>query len=539
MQKSIRFIPSRWVVRISAVASMALIPACSMPASFRQQPDHVFSARSPQELDPQHAGNASTAQARYPDQASLKSADPGALTDSARTTQSASVSGKPTVTAAVSAEPVTTFSASTAPAASPATAAATLPAADAAPVQIASADIASADEVNPFAEFEKPASAATPEEKPAAPAISQVSAKTETADLNEFRLASYQPDSHPAGIQRATFIASEPRQECPPDAQMSNRMETIAAGPMADLFPDEYVFDGGDRDIPVHFRAGDRGGLESEDTVAEFSDHTGANRIKPSNRVAIYSPRFGSIRTVTNLETDTKIDMVAGTRDALGAGNLKTGLRGEETVRSTGLVELDSRNRVDELETALPPSQASKTDTPILSRKVDIGHEDRKYTGAGELGKLDTPIISEQMQNAVVWTRNLFPQITVSTSTTIELTSSFKLHEAVSVEDQRKTKGDLQIIKLADRATAQSGDTVKFTIEFRNVGDFDVYDVRITDNLTPRLQYVEGSAAIDEKNPGEVTVTPNGEGSHILIFKLDNALKGHTEGQITFEARVR
>ena len=97
----------------------------------------------------------------------------------------------------------------------------------------------------------------------------------------------------------------------------------------------------------------------------------------------------------------------------------------------------------------------------------------------------------------------------------------------------------MHIVKLADRELAQSGDTITFTIRFENTGDFDVYDVAIVDNLTPRLDYVGGSAQIDEKHPGEVTVEPNGEGSSILTFRLDKPLKGHETGTITFEATVR
>ena len=64
-------------------------------------------------------------------------------------------------------------------------------------------------------------------------------------------------------------------------------------------------------------------------------------------------------------------------------------------------------------------------------------------------------------------------------------------------------------------------------------------DIRIVDNLTPRLAYVEGSASIDEKHPGSVTIDPNGEGSSVLTFTLDDALEAHGTGTITFEATVR
>ncbi|MFN9975565.1 MAG: hypothetical protein ACK58T_37300, partial [Phycisphaerae bacterium] len=146
---------------------------------------------------------------------------------------------------------------------------------------------------------------------------------------------------------------------------------------------------------------------------------------------------------------------------------------------------------------------------------------------------------SQQARNAVVWTRNQFPQISASTTSAGELRASFKVQQTIGVEDERKTKGDVRILKLADRETARPGDTIRFTIQYENTGDFDVYDVKIVDNLTPRLQYIADSASLDDKNPGKVSVSPNGEGSSVLTFTLNGPLKGHASGVITFEARVR
>ena len=62
--------------------------------------------------------------------------------------------------------------------------------------------------------------------------------------------------------------------------------------------PDEFVIDGGDRGNPVHYQSFLRYGVETEDTIAEYTDDEGASHVLPSNRVAIYAPRFAAIRTV-------------------------------------------------------------------------------------------------------------------------------------------------------------------------------------------------------------------------------------------------
>ncbi len=356
----------------------------------------------------------------------------------------------------------------------------------------------------------------------------------------EFQLASYRPGQfgdEPFG-EDCQFTPAEPRLACDPNGIPFQRMETVSASPLADLFPDEYVFDGGDRDLSAAMHT-NRSGLDTEDTVAAFTDHTGDLRTTPSNRVAVYAPRFGSIRTVSGIVADTKVDKASGTKDSIAVGNFKTGRAAQESIHDTTLYGLETRDRVDGMKGSTPPMQARRTDSAGQSRKVDEGHEGRTYSSPGIFNRNDGIIIAEQMRNAITWTRDQFPVINAVTTNASEVSAKFKVQQTIGVKDERETRGNVHIVKLADREQAQSGDIITFTIRFQNTGDFDVYDVTIVDNLTPRLAYVSGSASIDEKNPGEVTVEPNGEGSSILTFKLDKPLKGHESGTITFEATVR
>jgi uncharacterized repeat protein (TIGR01451 family) len=307
---------------------------------------------------------------------------------------------------------------------------------------------------------------------------------------------------------------------------------------LADLFPDEYVFDGGDRDLSAAMHT-NRSGLDTEDTVAAYADHTGTLRVTPSNRVAVYAPRFGSVKTVTALVADTKVDRAAGAKDSLAVGNLKTGNAAQENVHGTVLYGLETRDRVDGMKGSTPPMQARRTEVAGQSRKVDEGHEGRAFTSTTTFNRNDGIVLSQQLQNAGIWTRDQFPVINAVTTNASEISAKFKVQQTIGVKDERETTGNIHIVKLADRDEARSGETITFTIRFENTGDFDVYDVSIVDNLTPRLEYVSGSANIDEKHPGEVSVDPNGEGSSILTFRLDQPLKGHDSGTITFEATVR
>ncbi len=359
--------------------------------------------------------------------------------------------------------------------------------------------------------------------------------------LSQIQLVSFQSEEVVPSTphENPAFTPAEPRRVFDPREQPSNCMETIAASPFADIYPDEYIFDGGDRNAPAGYTAGQRSGFDSEDTVAGFTDHTGAARMTPSNRVAVYAPRFGSVRTVTGLQADTKVDRAAGARDSQGIGNIKSGNAPQENVHDTILSGLESRNRVDGMESATPAMQARRTDSLEQNRKVDEGHEGRHYSSYGLMERHQGSVIQQQIQNAIAWTRDQYPVLTAATTSASNINAVFKVQQTVGLEDERKTKGNIHIVKLADREIAQTGDTILFTIRFENTGDFDVYDVRIIDNLTPRLEYVSGTAQIDGEHPGEVVVEDNGEGSSILTFNLDAPLKGHDRGEITFEARVR
>jgi len=490
--KSTRSASRRLLACSLAGLGLFVSSGCSLSPRTHHPSDHVFSTTTPQMLEHQASGKPIPVRAEYPDEPTTVQAnpaataetqfDPGSSADSTGVVRMSRQSGSATSRSSVSDQNIS--------------------------VPDQNIKVMSSDAV---------------------------------VQRNEFQFVSYQVQPHLNTIQSQgpQFCPAEPRLECDPNGRPLYRMETVAASPLADLFPDEYVFDGGDRNAPVAMHSVQRSGLDTEDTVAAFTDHTGAARTEASNRVAVYAPRFGSIRTVTQLQADTKVDRAAGAKDNIAVGNLKTGRAAQENVHDTVLYGLEKRDRLDGMKGSTPPMQSLRTDVANQNRKVDEGHEGRSYSGSDTFNRNDGIIIAQQMQNAIVWTRDSFPVIIGSTSNASEISATFKAQQTVGVEDNRRTTGNIHIVKLADRDEAQSGEIITFTIRFTNTGDFDVYDVRIVDNLTPRLEYVSGTAQIDAAHPGEVSIEPNGEGSSILTFTLDKPLKGHESGTMTFEARVR
>ena len=141
------------------------------------------------------------------------------------------------------------------------------------------------------------------------------------------------------------------------------------------------------------------------------------------------------------------------------------------------------------------------------------------------------------MQNAAAWAMDTSVQATATTTAAIEVKAEIRGEAMVGVDDRKRTKGNLRIMKIADRQVAEIGDEITFTIRYDNIGDHELSNVVIVDNLTPRLAYVEDS---DSSNrPGELVIEQNGQGSHILKFIIDDPIAGHEGGVLQFKARVR
>ncbi|MBD3672588.1 MAG: isopeptide-forming domain-containing fimbrial protein [Planctomycetaceae bacterium] len=303
-------------------------------------------------------------------------------------------------------------------------------------------------------------------------------------------------------------------------------------------FPDEYISDGGDRGLPFHYEHNERAGFESEDTVAEFEDHTGESSIKVTNRVSIYSPRFAAVRTVSLPSEGTVAQYASGTDKTLKLHDINSqlGTTYHNEYESMGGVRM--RARASGLESEADPDTLGQTTVAGRNDKLQNVFQNLLFLSTGRFEQSEAAVLAGHVDAAAHWTRHLSPTITAHTSAGNQVESTFKPMEIVGLEDSRKTKGDLQIVKLADRKIAAPGDVITFTLRYDNLGDFELKNLRIVDNLTPRLEYIEGSANFGDR-AGEVQTYDNNEGSLILQFKLSEDLPGHTGGTITFQTRVR
>lgn len=301
-------------------------------------------------------------------------------------------------------------------------------------------------------------------------------------------------------------------------------------------YPDEYLCDGGDRGYPVHYDDLNRLGLETEDTVAEYVDHTGEFHMKPSTKVCVYSPRFAALSTIDNpFEDVTVVEAVGGDQYTAPIGVSENAIvSAQKKYGALGGVHV--RTRPSGLERTVGPGRYHRYLAATRHHRFLQGHQAIRFLATGLLDGAQRPFLARGVKAAAVWTQTQFPVIAAKTIAGQEVRANAEAAQTVAVEDNRRP-GRLRIIKLADKETAQIGDEITFTLRYDNLGERELHHIRIVDNLTPRLEFIPDSETSDRD--GDLIVQDNEEGSVVLEFKLDKPLPAKEGGVITFKTRVR
>ena len=390
------------------------------------------------------------------------------------------------------------------------------------------------------------ASEGLPQTRPDRPQVQRDSDIQQVAYIDEQTSTIEAPMA--AGVQPTRWVPHIPSDVecCPPEPRWpAAGSHPMAPGLMAcdacnlpspEKYTDEYLCDGGDRELPVHYDSVFRRGLDTEDTILEFTDADGNERMRPSNRVCVYAPRFASVRTVSRPHEEFNTDEVAGVGQLASTGGIHTRLKASNSVKREMTGRIAVRSRASGLETDAYQGIISQLRSPSVHDKLLNIYQAMSFVRFGRLNDADTARLNYGLQAASAWTREEYPVITAKTDMVLE--GHFEQWPAVITGiDDRKSAEDLRIVKLADKKTAVTGDEIEFTIRYDNRGGREVHHIRIVDNLTPRLEYIDDSATSDRA--GRLVLQDNGEGSQILIWELDEPLPGKSGGVVTFKTRVR
>ena len=245
--------------------------------------------------------------------------------------------------------------------------------------------------------------------------------------------------------------------------------------------------DGGDIGMPIGYGPdGKLRGVDPSDTVAEYIDSKGQRHLVVSNRVCLIVPRFVVVRGET--QPIAQVGTVG-----LGRATVAKGL--DVYINQQGAI-----------------TQSQKTALELAAQK---------QRPSAALNLAGTAIVGRL--------RGL--EIKTSLRTVNEVNGTC-LRPEQSAEDL-----PLRIIKWPDKDGALVGDVVTFTLRYTNRGGQPITDVVVTDSLTPRFQYVSGSAKTDRE--AIFTMQPNEAGSTILRWQFSGVLQPGESGTVSFQVRVR
>lgn len=306
-----------------------------------------------------------------------------------------------------------------------------------------------------------------------------------------------------------------------------------------DLWNMEHIFDGGDRAAEASVGVGEDWevhGVETEDTVAHFDTLDGRRQMVPSNRIAIYSPRFSSVRKRIHLAlADALLPAVTSQRTDIAH---LAAIR-EKAGSTTQQDQARSARRADRAEAMKQQDRVAWSNGVVQTITASGGVGAFENTSLMRHGKLDG---SEKAWLA----KGQVAAATWAGSEGVQAIADFQevnvVYDAVSageiVESHRPgNKPRLRVIKVASQDAARQGEVIEFTLRFDNLGDQTIGNVTLMDNLTDRLEYVEGSAKCDLKCKFYSQL--NDRGSLMLRWDIEKPLKVTEGGVITFQCVVK
>lgn len=300
---------------------------------------------------------------------------------------------------------------------------------------------------------------------------------------------------------------------------------------------DEYLRDGGDHGLSARVNPDWLVfGLDVEDTVVHYDTLDGRTVVEPSNPVHIYAPRFGAVRHVAAVVEDDQIHQPYGVEAPNLAVNIDTLQVPVGSLQREQLVtDIASRNAAAYW-TRQQDGAVSRAVLPYEFQDKLLPFEDLAIIRYGAFEQTDNARLATGVEAAIVWTGDRAVQIVLDRRQANETVTDQKAGSVFVVDDSRGP-AKLRVVKIASKLEALPGDSIDFTIRFDNVGDQTIGNVTVLDNLSPRLEYVEGSQ--QASLPAEFFTEQNEVGSVVLRWELTDALERGAGGVVRFQCRVR
>ena len=279
---------------------------------------------------------------------------------------------------------------------------------------------------------------------------------------------------------------------------------------------DEYVYDGSDREKRVQVD-GDWNvyGMDSEDTFGHFDTLDGKRLVSPSNRVAIYAPRFSAIRRVDNLHKSERTALVSQFKKKDGSVLSRSS---DFSTTTKQHVALGSNERSQKAFGFSDRTRGVVSDNVLALRKARESfrpYENLDMMRLGKYSKSQSARLQAGMLAAKSWADNLGLQVHADKVQPVVVNDALTLQQVVIVETD-DDNAILRVVKVASKVAARPGEEVEFTIRFDNLSPRKVGNVTLVDNLTTRLRYVPDSAECSLK--GKFIKQENDAGSLICLL---------------------
>jgi len=298
---------------------------------------------------------------------------------------------------------------------------------------------------------------------------------------------------------------------------------------------DEYLWDGGEKYPVVVDSNLEIKGLALEDTIAHYDTIDGRTVVEPSNRVVIYSPRFGAVREVTAalasqqeqglVQADKPVGPVQYEEDQLAS----TALQPVQPVGEIGtkLVSIEKGNQL--------VIRASSRLRPATMEDHLLPFEDFAIVRSGIFAQSEQTEVHERVEAAIAWTADQAAQVIIDGQKAAVETGDQRAQATFTIDTPNHPR--LRLIKLASTMMARPGEFVDFTIRFDNIGDQKIGNVTLVDNLTTRLEYVEGSA--QASLAADFSASLNEGDSVLLRWDFADPVAAGAGGIVRFRCKVR
>ena len=236
---------------------------------------------------------------------------------------------------------------------------------------------------------------------------------------------------------------------------------------------DEYLHDGGDREVMANMGpGGEVRGLELEDTVAVYETIDGHTKIKPSNRVCLYAPRFAAVRQVTTVVLSEQREVLRGVAQPIAPS-----LHQDDQLATTAVQPIQPEGEIGSKQSSI--ERVKEGPEPAISEQPIAGvqngfklYENFRVIRQGIFEEAEKAHLLESIQAAIAWTSDQAVQVVLQGQQAVDVTGDQRAQATFRVDYPNNPC--LRIIKTASTKMARPGDIVDFTLRFDNVGDQEI-----------------------------------------------------------------